>query len=421
MGEGTLSFSVGRLESLQRFGWNFGLETTRDLLERLGNPQQSLKFIHVAGTNGKGSTCAYLESILRTAGYRTGLYTSPHLTDPRERFRVDGRWISSRDYARLASRVLRACDEMKRAKKFVTYFEAHTVLAALWFQERRTDVVVWETGLGGRLDATNIIDRPLVSLVTPISLEHADILGSTIQRIAFEKAGILKRGCWAATLQRDSAALRVLKDRAQKIGAYLSVAGMDFPDRVSPGSNHPSYDEANAALAVAGIRLLSHHGLEVTLRQIRAGLSAMRWPGRFECLPGPTKVLLDGAHNPDAARALAGALRDRYPGKKWIVLNGFLADKDYRSSIRQWRKTALVAVVTNPPSARAGSGERVFETWEALGIPAVYISDWRKALRLAQLKSGGKTGLLVTGSLYLIGACREVLIGTRGLRSLQER
>jgi len=412
-----VSLLAKRLESLQRFGWKFGLDTIRILLAELGDPQRDLRFVHVAGTNGKGATCAYLESILRVAGYRTGLYTSPHLISPRERFRIAGACVSRRDYERLGGQVLRACAKFPPRRQ-PTYFEAQTAMAFLWFREQDVDVAIMETGLGGRLDATNVIGSPLVSLITPVGLEHQDILGATIEHIAREKAGILKRGCFAATIQEDLRALGVLRERARKVGAFLAMPGEDFPVSVPVPKGRPSYDAVNAALAVAGIRLLRHHGFRVGHDQVSCGLDSMRWPGRFEIISRRPLTILDGAHNPHASRALSCSLHERFPKTRWIVINGYLGDKDHAACVKELEEHAFLSIVTDPPSERAGAGIRVFEAWECAGVPVLYVKDWRQALRVARIKSGGRHPILVTGSLYLVGACREALIGTRGLERL---
>ncbi len=406
-----------RLESLQRFGWRFGLATIRVLLAHLGDPQKHLRSVHVAGTNGKGSTCAYLASILGAAGYRVGLYTSPHLSDPRERFRVDGRLIPRREYERLVMKVLHACKGLP-ARRRPTYFEAQTALAFLWFLERKVDVAVLETGLGGRLDATNVVESPMAILITPIGLEHREILGPTLERIAGEKAGILKRGCLAATLQENPRALAVLRRKARAVGAALAVVGEDFPDQVPLGEDRPSWDRSNAALAVAGAKLLGNHGFRVGGEAIRRGLRFMHWPGRFETIRKRPLTLLDGAHNPSATRALARALHAGFPGRKWIVLNGYLGDKDVRSCVAELAACTQVAIVTDPPADRAAEGRRVFEEWEREGVPVFYARQWEKALALALAKGGDSVPVLITGSLYLVGACREALVGGRGLSRL---
>lgn len=424
-----------KLESLERLGWRFGLETIRALLEELGNPQLALRVVHVAGSNGKGSTCAYLASFLKNAGYRTGLYTSPHLSDLRERFRINGEWISEADLRKHTRRVLEACRRVwKRQGRYPTHFEALTAVAFSWFKEERADWVVLEVGLGGRLDATNVIPCPAVALITPIGLEHQEILGKTLEKIAYEKAGILKEGGRAATVQIHAEALKSIQKEAVRRGAVLWVGGRDFTFRnegdglwwEGPGFTGKipiqglnPYQVPNAALALAGIQALRAYGIPAEVPMLQKSFSAMRWPGRFEALRSDPPVILDGAHNPDAARVLAGVLSKKYPGKRWVVLNGFLKDKDYGTFAGLLRPLAQISIVTEPPSERKEEGGKVFRAWEKLDVRTLLIKDWERALAFAKYKSGRYSlGLLITGSLYLGGACRKVLAGLQGLEKI---
>lgn len=422
-----------RLEDLERLGWRFGLETIHSLLVELGNPHLFLRVVHVAGSNGKGSTCAMTASILRRCGYKTGLYTSPHLCDVRERFRLDGRWISPVDFNRHVRRVLDACRRVReKLGHYPTHFEALTATAFSWFAEQKVDWLVLEVGLGGRLDATNVVPEPAVSLITPISLEHQDILGRTLPLIAREKAGILKPGCLAATVQYDPEASRVIDRVARERGARLWLSGRDF--RFTPGAkgfhwegpglDHrfdlpglTGYQTVNAALALAGIQCLRARGVSVGPQALSKSLAAMRWPGRMEVLNRKPTVILDGAHNPDAARALFAFLRRRYGSKRWIVLNGFLKDKDYRTVAGILAPLTFLSVVTEPPSDRTERGERVFRAWERSGSKAVLLKDWERALAFSRAKLGRvkAEGLLITGSLYLVGSCRKAMVGMEGL------
>jgi dihydrofolate synthase / folylpolyglutamate synthase len=421
-----------KLESLERLGWRFGLETIRALLAELQNPHLPLRFIHVAGSNGKGSTCAFMASFLKHAGYKTGLYTSPHLSDIRERFRINGSWIPNVDFKKHTHRVLDACLRVKKKLGHTpTHFEALTAIAFSWFKEQKVDWVVLEVGLGGRLDATNIIPRPMVALITPVSLEHRDILGQTIGKIAREKAGILKFGCLAATIQHDPEASRVIDQVAAKNGVKLWVGGRDFRFKKEkrgfrwegPGFCESlsipglvEYQITNAALALAGILCLQTQGVVADQGLIQRSLGATRWPGRMEVLGRQPFILMDGAHNPGAAQMLLQSLKNGYPEKRWIVLNGFLRDKDYGSFARVMKPVAEISIVTEPPSERKEEGTRVFGAWEKAGVPTFLVGDWQKALGLALAKSkASSTGLLITGSFYLGGACRKVLMGSRGL------
>jgi dihydrofolate synthase/folylpolyglutamate synthase len=414
-----------RLESLEKLGWRFGLQTIQALLDELGRPELSLKVVHVAGSNGKGSTCAFMASFLKHCGYKTGLYTSPHLSDIRERFRINGVWISEADFKVHSGKVLEACRKVeKKLGHLPTHFEALTAIAFSWFKARGVDWVVLEVGLGGRLDATNVIPAPALSLITPISLEHQNILGKRIEKIAWEKAGILKPGCMAASLQYDPRAASVVDRVARKRGTRLWLAGRDFIFRENPKgfywegpglrakfhSPHlTGYQTTNAALAVAGIQALQAQGLSPSPRVVQASISSMRWPGRMEEIGRKPLVVLDGAHNPGAARALLNALKSRYPNKGWMVLNGFLSDKNYDSFTRILAPITALSIVTQPFSERAEDAQKVFQAWERAGVKALLIRDWKKALLFSRSKIGlfPNMGLLVTGSLYLIGDCRK--------------
>lgn len=425
-----------KLESLEQLGWRFGLETIQALLAELNHPELSLQVVHVAGSNGKGSTCAFMASFLKQSGYKTGLYTSPHLCDIRERFRINGTWISREDFNRHSRRVLGACLKVqKKLGHLPTHFEALTAIAFCWFKEQKVDWVVLEVGLGGRLDATNVILTPALCLITPIGLEHQNILGKTIGKIAWEKAGILKEGAAAATVQPHPEAARAIDRAASEKGAALWMAGRDFMFRKEragfywegPGLRRhfklpglPEYQTANASLAVAGIQRLRAQGVVSALPLIQKSLSAMRWPGRLEEISLKPSIILDGAHNPDAARSLFASLKARYPRKRWIVLNGFLRDKDYSSFAKIMAPLTALSIVTEPRSERAEDGREVFQAWEAAGVKTLLIQNWKKALPFAQTKLdlAPEAGLLVTGSLYLVGDCRREWMGNKGLETL---
>jgi dihydrofolate synthase / folylpolyglutamate synthase len=424
-----------KLESLEKFGWRFGLETTQVLLSFLGNPHTSLRYIHVAGSNGKGSTCAFIASFLKQAGYKTGLYTSPHLCDIRERFRINGLWISQNDFDRHCRAVLKACEKTKRKLGHSpTHFEALTAIAFCWFKEQKVDWVVLEVGLGGRLDATNIIAAPAVSLITPIGLEHQNILGKTISQISGEKAGIIKAESFVATVQYSAAALNVIRGKAGEYGAELWSSGKEFRyDRTDKGIDwsgsglnreikfpqEGDYQAANAALALAGIQYLrTRYQVRASEKTIEKSFAAMRWPGRMEKISSQPLIFLDGAHNPDGAKVLASYLKRKYPRHRWIVLNGLLKDKDHGAFVSELKPIAAMAVITEPRIDRAENGEKIYREWEKLGVWSVLVKDWKKALGLAKLKlavSNPSTGLLITGSLYLVGDCRRELIGLTGL------
>jgi dihydrofolate synthase/folylpolyglutamate synthase len=427
-----------KLESLEKFGWRFGLETTQTLLSFLGNPHASLRYIHVAGSNGKGSTCAFMASFLKHSGYKTGLYTSPHLCDIRERFRINGVWISQRDFDRHSRSVLKACEKTKRKLgNSPTHFEALTAIAFCWFKEQKVDWVVLEVGLGGRLDATNVIVAPAVCLITPIGLEHQRILGKTIGQIAGEKAGIIKPESFVATVQYRAAALTVIREKARELSAELWSSGKEFQyhrtargiDWSGPGLSEEikipqegDYQAANAALALAGIQYLrTRYQLQVSEKTIEKSFAAMRWPGRMERVSPKPLIFLDGAHNPDGAKVLTTYLKRKYPSHRWIVLNGLLKDKDHRAFIHLLKSITELAVITEPRIDRAENGEIIYKEWEKQGVRSVLVKDLEKALCLAKLKlsvSDQSIGLLITGSLYLVGDCRRELVGLKGLEKI---
>ena len=343
------------LYGLQMFGANFGLDTTRRLAALAGDPQDKLRFIHVAGTNGKGSTCAMLESIYRAAGSRVGLFTSPHLVSFRERIQVNRELISQADVARLVAELERGsvtrstsenpttsnlpdalvgakcCGSQSRAPAdgcdaCPTFFEFITVLALKFFAEQKCDLVIWETGLGGRLDATNIV-TPLASVITNIALDHTQWLGDTLEKIAAEKAGIIKPGVPVITAAHEPEVLRVIERVAREKNAPLTKINFREGRRVAvPNQNEfgsltrqPSqienlplpgeHQKQNAALAVATVEALQKQ-IPVSAEKIREGLATVNWPGRLQLVtrPGGQKILLDGAHNVAGAEALRAAL-----------------------------------------------------------------------------------------------------------------
>ena len=423
-----------KLDSLEQFGWRFGLESIQALLAELHHPETSRKVVHVAGSNGKGSTCAFIASFLKHSGYKTGLYTSPHLCDIRERFRINGEWISNRDFNRHAELVLKGCYAVKKKLGHSpTHFEALTAMAFSWFKEQKVDWVVLEVGLGGRLDATNVIQNPAVSLISPIGLEHQNILGKSIEKIAWEKAGILKEGSWAATIQTHAGALRAIEKTAKEKGAKLLIGGKDFKfnrerrgfrwegEGFSKSINVPGlvdYQIVNASLALAGIQCLKAQGVPCDSKIVEKSFSTMRWPGRAEVIRQKPLILLDGAHNPDAAKALVSFLKKKHPQNRWIVLNGFLKDKDYHSFTKIMKPITRLSIVTEPPDERGEEGSKVFAEWGKRGVKTLLLKEWKRALELALNKLEKHEpafSLLITGSLYLGGACRQSLLGLKGL------
>ena len=329
----TYSEAVQFLYGLRLFGAKFGLENTSKLAALVGNPQDRLRFIHVAGTNGKGSTCAMLESIYRTAGLRVGLFTSPHLVSFRERIQVNRQLIPESEVVRLVGE-LQPWLRQFPAGHHPTFFEVVTVMALKFFAEQKCDLVIWETGLGGRLDATNIV-TPLACVITNIALDHQQWLGDTVEKIAGEKAGIIKPGVPVITAAEDPEALAVIEGTAREKNAPLIK--VEQASRLFGAGETPAlpllgdHQRLNAALALATVQALQSK-IPVNGVAIRTGLESVNWPGRLQLVTRPSgqKILLDGAHNVAGAKALRETLKKDFPAAKRMLVLGVLQDKDWR-------------------------------------------------------------------------------------------
>jgi dihydrofolate synthase/folylpolyglutamate synthase len=379
-----------KLFALRRFGVRPGLDVTRAALAAVGDPHLGLPAIHIAGTNGKGSTAAMVESLLREAGVRTGLYTSPHLLRFTERIRVSGEEISANEAAALGELVLKAAPD-------ATFFEIATVMAFAAFRERGVEVAVLEVGLGGRLDATNVVDAALATVVTGIARDHAEVLGDTLPEIAREKAGIFKREVPAVIGCDDEDARSVLIDEAHRVGAPVWLRGRDFPEHCTlPVALAGAHQSKNAALALCAVE---RAGFELDDALKRRALGKVRWPARLERLA--PDVIVDAAHNADGARALAQALpRDR----AIHLVFGVVSDKQPADMLAALTPIASRVVLTRPPSARA----RDPETLRDLVPDAEVAGSLEEALTLAR-RDGGL--VVVTGSIFLAGEARRLLVG----------
>ncbi|MBZ0111875.1 MAG: bifunctional folylpolyglutamate synthase/dihydrofolate synthase [Thermoanaerobaculia bacterium] len=405
-----------RLAALELFGMRFDLEPMQRLLRELDCEHPHFATAHVAGTNGKGSTAVFFSALAAAAGTRVGLYTSPHLETPRERLRIDGLSISEARFDDVVGRVLAAAGD-----ESITYFEALTAAAVLWFSEEKVELAVLEVGLGGRLDATNAVSGQLV-LFTPIDLDHTAILGETVAEIALEKAGVLRPGALVWSAQTKGPAAEVLEAEARRLGASLRVTrrSPNLPQGTDWRST--SYQLRNADLAVAAASQLDRLGFpRPSPEQIAAVLTSVRWPGRLERveIPGqapgsrPREVILDGAHNPAAARALVEAMS----GREYDLLFGALGDKDVASILAILGARAHRVWLTQVPNKRAATLDEM-STLAASTEPPISIagrcSDPAQAFDLAlaaledpEASDSGRC-LLVAGSLFLVGAIREI-------------
>lgn len=393
------------LYGLRLFGAKFGLENTLALADMAGHPERRLRFIHVAGTNGKGSTCAMLESIYRAAGLRTGLFTSPHLVSFRERIQVGRELISETDVVRLVEKY-QAWSATFPKEHHPTFFEVITVMALEFFAEKKCDVVIWETGLGGRLDATNIV-LPLASVITNIGLDHQQWLGNTLEDIAFEKAGIIKPGVPIITTTDEPEALAVIKAVAAGRQALLTVVGKDAAASHTELSLTGGHQLRNAALALVVVKSLQEK-IPVSEAQIADGLKNVHWPGRMQLIPKDGKeFLLDGAHNVAGAKVLREAIETSFhPDNSTLVL-GILEDKDWRQIcevLAPLAETILAVPVASKRTADARELARVCR--EANPAATVFICD---SLAEALKTAPAENLVIVTGSLYLVGEALELL------------
>jgi dihydrofolate synthase/folylpolyglutamate synthase len=386
------------LDSLQGSGIRPGLGRIRLLLRHLGRPEESCPSIIVAGTNGKGSTSATLASVLGASGYRTGLYTSPHLVDLRERWMIGGAMIEP-------ALLDEAIEMLQRAAGATgilpTYFEALTVIAFIAFQQAACEAMVLEVGMGGRLDATNVV-HPVASLITPIGMDHTEYLGNTIRKIAAEKAGVIHRGAVVLTSNRDPVVLGVLRRRAARFGTELQLVHGD--DSVTPPLAGP-FQRDNVALAVAAARALVPTFPRITDATIAQGVAATRWRGRLECLRiGNREIWIDGAHNAHAAAAIApfvdGTLR-----RPRLLVFGIMADKDVRDVAATLFPLFDRIITTDPYPPRSATATQLAALAGELGFEAVAIANPRAAFAAALAST--EQVLLVAGSLYLAGAAIE--------------
>jgi dihydrofolate synthase/folylpolyglutamate synthase len=410
---------------LQKYGIKFGLSSTLDLLARLQVPYREGRYIHIAGTNGKGSVAAMLSAILNRAGYPVGMFTSPHLVDFTERYRLGDRDISPDRLLELINGVRPAVDEAEPP----TFFEFATAMAFLYFFQEGADPIILETGMGGRLDATNIVD-PRVSVITNISRDHQDFLGETLLAIAGEKAGIIKPGRPLVTMARQKVVLDLFRRRCRELNAPLYLGGADFQARGRRGRfsyqgldgqlselyvNLPGrHQYANAAVGLAAVELLNRDDLTIPEAAIREGLKLTRWPGRLEQVAQDPRVLLDGAHNPAAALALAQALRRHHKNGRTILVMGIMADKDVDAVLARLLPLAQTVIFTQPRYFRAATPRDLAARARPYQVEVFMVPKVAEAVRCARSLAGPDDRIVVTGSLYTVGEAKEYFREGRG-------
>ena len=422
----TFEETLKKIDTYQRFSRKPGLERMATLLSRLGNPQEKLKFIHVAGTNGKGTACTLLSSVLTAAGYRTGLYLSPHVSDFRERIQFCGGMIPREELVSAAEKVFAAVDLLERDGVCVNVFELVTAIAMLWFSKQHCDAVVLEVGLGGRYDATNVIRGPLAALIMSISYDHTEVLGNTLTEIAHEKCGIFKPECPAVCSPGEpEEALREIRRSARETGSPLteaSCADLEIVRSDLTGTELRyrggllklpflgEHQVKNAATVLSTIEILRRQGMIISAEAVRTGFALARLPARLEVLSADPPVLVDGAHNPGGTAALAAALRRYLPGRKITAVMGMMADKDTASAVKNLSGLFSRVIAAAPLSPRAMRAEDFAALWRREGVEATAVSDEREALceALSALREG--SALVVCGSLYLAGEMRGPLL-----------
>ena len=402
-----------------------GLERTQALLTALGNPERKLRFVHITGTNGKGSTAAMIASILAAAGLRAGLYTSPHLYQFYERMQVNGAPISDRDLGRLTQQVLEAAEDMDDPP---TEFELMTAVAMAYFLEQNCDLVVLEVGLGGRLDSTNAIPAPQAVVITNIGLDHTAQLGNTVEAIAAEKAAVIKDGCPVILYEQKESVTQVVREVCQAHGASLTIARAQdvVLDRESPEGQWWSWKGQSLFVPLLGDNQ-RHNGAVVlsTLEAISAkypvspqalaqGLERVRWPGRFEVLSRNPWFVVDGGHNPQCAATVADNLKRYFPGKAPVLLMGVLEDKDRAGLCELVAPLAQAFVTITPPSPRALDAESLARELSAYGTPAYAAASISQGVERAMELAVADGLVCALGSLYSVGEIRTCVLSKKG-------
>ena len=420
------SDALEKIHSLNKFGSRPGLERILKLLNMMGNPQDELKFVHVAGTNGKGSVCQMISSVLRVSGYRTGLFISPYITDFCERIQIDNTPIEREKLAEVAEYVFSFLEILNKDDIIITEFEFVMAVALEFYKRERVDVVVFETGLGGRLDCTNVIKAPVCTVLTRIGLDHTDILGDTIELIAKEKCGIIKEGSYIVSSEQDAGALSVIEETSKERGVPLCVAETSSFSQVELSLTHTDFtykgeeirlyltgehQVQNAAAAVAALEVLKNRGFfKINLSKIKEGFKEVRNPARFEVLSEEPLIILDGAHNKDGMETFAKTVK-RLGVRKGILIIGMLRDKDSRGSLEfidGLFSTVYTVPVSNPRALSAEEmGEIAKGHYEEVIVTESVEEAFQKAYEKAQEEDAS---VFICGSLYLAGEIRPIIL-----------
>ncbi len=418
--------SIEYLFGLQASGIKLGLENISHLLCLLDNPQEKLKVLHIAGTNGKGSVAAMVSSVLHTAGFKVGLYTSPHLVNFTERIRVNNREISEKRVAELTD-IIRGKIQDTDLGRDITFFEFTTAMALLYLLEQDVDLAILEVGMGGRFDSTNVVD-PLLSIITNVSIDHQAYLGNTIREIALEKAGIIKKGGIVITGVTQPSVLAFLRERCLNDGAVLYRVGTDFKGRRMRDGTFNYYgikkkyrglklnllgrhQIINAVTALGAIEILGEKGYKVRGEAIHEGLANIYWPGRLEVIQKDPLVVLDCAHNPAGIKTLGDAISGGvFSFKRLLLVLGIMMDKDFKTIISKLVPLADTVVLTQPMMDRAASTEVLYKEVRKYHEEIEIARDVKEAVSLALSLAGREDMICITGSIFMVGEARGLLV-----------
>lgn len=409
------------LDQVSKGGSVLGLDNMRELLKRLENPQDSLKFVHISGTNGKGSVLAYVSTVFKEAGYRTGRYISPTLFSYREKIQVNERFIGREDLARLTAKVKKAAEEMKNSGKgSPTIFEIETALAFLYFVEQKCDIVILETGLGGALDATNVITTSVMEVITSISMDHMEFLGDTLGKIALQKAGIIKPHTAVVSAMQETEAAEVILDVCRKKECICNMVDPKQIEHISYGCDGQSfsyknwdnikislmgsYQIKNAALALEAIEALRERGYQLNDNAVYQGMKKAVWKGRFTIISKEPFIIMDGAHNQAAAEELVRSLKLYYPGKKFYYIFGMFRDKDYHQVIRLTAPLAeYIITVETPENPRALPAEELKKAVAEVNPSVEAAGSLRMAVNQVMEQIDKDAVIVIFGSLSFLG------------------
>ena len=425
MNQMTYEETMDWIQQVGKTGIVLGLERMEELLNRIGRPERALNIIHVAGTNGKGSVCTFIAAILEAAGYKVGRYISPTLYDYRERIQINGVYIETEDLTDGMSRIREICESMTAdGLEVPTVFEVETALSFWYFKKKNCDFVVLETGMGGRLDSTNVVEHPVLSVITSISMDHMAQLGNTLSAIAYEKAGILKQGTPAVFASQKPEAMEVLRAQCREKNISSAVMAGErliirerrlfvhqtFDYKQYKGLNihlDGTYQVGNACLAIEAIEALK---LEIPVEKvITQGLSAARWPGRFQCLSKQPLIFIDGAHNPDGAAALRETVETYFPKQRRILIMGVFADKDYEAILKEMHSVSEILISFTPQNVRGLDSGALKIAAQRYCDQAFDAKTAENALKIAKKQAGPEDVIIIFGSLSTISTFCDIL------------